>query len=250
MGWRGAHQAQIDQDVRLEAAQSDAPLIPPPESKSLGRQKPILCPFSQEHLPPLFCPPLPGRYAPDEFEEEHKGALAARYADISQEGKNVHRLLLESNKVLKVSKGAPTWRAYVEFINDIVIDGLARTVAYSLETLNSQLDPAQITKDELAPLLEVQLELEGSAVEYKPGLADADATASMVSLHSMVDSWIKGFFHVTKLIKRLDRSEGDFLKEVSESEQVRIAPHQPPYRTRRHQATLLLQTTTPDQPDP
>ena len=35
-------------------------------------------------------------YAPDEFEEEHKGALSARYADISQEGKNVHRLLLES----------------------------------------------------------------------------------------------------------------------------------------------------------
>ncbi|RPH15646.1 MAG: hypothetical protein CBC49_005055 [Alphaproteobacteria bacterium TMED89] len=158
-------------------------------------------------------------YAPDEFEEEHKSALSARYSDISQEGKNVHRLLLESNKVLKVSKGAPTWRSYVEFINDIVIDGLARTAAFSLETLNAQLDPAQIAKDEIAPLLEVQLELEGSNIEYRPGLSDTDATANMVSLHAMVDTWIKGFFHVTKLIKRLDRSEGDFLKEV------RAEPH-------------------------
>ena len=121
--------------------------------------------------------------------------------------------------MLKVSKGAPTWRSYVEFINDIVIDGLARTVAFSLETLNAQLDPAQIAKDEIAPLLEVQLELEGSNIEYRPGLSDTDATANMVSLHAMVDTWIKGFFHVTKLIKRLDRSEGDFLKEV------RAEPH-------------------------
>ena len=43
-------------------------------------------------------------YAPDEFEEEHKSALSARYADIAAEGKTVHKLLLESNKVLKVSK--------------------------------------------------------------------------------------------------------------------------------------------------
>ena len=164
-------------------------------------------------------------YAPEEFDEEHKQHLAARYADIGNEGKTVHKLLLESNKVLKVSKGAPTWRAYVEFINDIVIDGLARTVACSLETLNTQLDPAQIIKEELAPLLEVQLELEGSAIEYRPGLSDAETTAGVESAHSMVDGWIKGFFQVTKLVKRLDRAEGDFLKDVSELENVRLFVH-------------------------
>ena len=134
----------------------------------------------------------------------------------------MHKLLLESNKVLKVSKGAPTWRAYVEFINDIVIDGIARTVAFSLETLNASFDPAIIAKEEIAPLIEVQLELEGSAVEYRPALSDASAALSAVSLRAMVDAWVKGFFHVTKLIKRLDRAEGDFLKEVVESEAVRV----------------------------
>ena len=33
----------------------------------------------------------------------------------------MHNLLLESNKVLRQSKGAPAWRAYVEFINNILI---------------------------------------------------------------------------------------------------------------------------------
>ena len=164
-------------------------------------------------------------YSPEEFEEDHQQHLNARCADITNEGKTVHKLLLESNKVLKVSKGAPTWRSYVEFINDIVIDGLARTVAFSLETLNTQLDPAQIVKEELAPLLEVQLELEASAVEYKPSLSDAEATGSTESLHSMVDGWIKGFFGICKLVKRLDRAEGDFLKDVSELENVRYFVH-------------------------
>ena len=165
-------------------------------------------------------------YNPDEFEEEHKAHLAARYAEISAEGKEVHKMLLKSNQVLKVSKGAPTWRAYVEFINDIVVDGLARSVAYSLESLNAQLDPAQISKDETAPFVEVQLELEGSAVEYKPALSDATSGSAVRSLHAMVDEWCKGFFHVCKLVKRLDRAEGDFLKEVVETEQVRFYVHQ------------------------
>jgi len=97
-------------------------------------------------------------YLPDEFEEEHKASLNARYAEITAEGKTLHKLLLESNRVLKVSKGAPPWRAYVEFINDIAIDGLARAVAFSLETLNAQLDPAALARDEAAPFVEVQLE--------------------------------------------------------------------------------------------
>ena len=35
----------------------------------------------------------------------------------------------------------------------------------------------------------------------------------------------QGFFHVCKLVKRLDRSEGDFLKEVAENEAVRFYVH-------------------------
>ena len=41
----------------------------------------------------------------------------------------------------------------------------------------------------------------------------------------MVDGWVKGFFHVCRLVKRLDRAEGDFLKDVAESEAVRMYVH-------------------------
>ena len=46
-------------------------------------------------------------YLPDEFDEEHKANLAARYAEISTEGKQIQQLLLQSNRVLKVKRAEP-----------------------------------------------------------------------------------------------------------------------------------------------
>ena len=46
--------------------------------------------------------------------EQHTSLTTLSIADcgITDGGKEIHRLLLESNKVLKVSKGAPAWRSY------------------------------------------------------------------------------------------------------------------------------------------
>ena len=165
-------------------------------------------------------------YLPEEFEEDNAKYLAVRYQEIESGGKEIAKLLLASNRVLKVSKGAPIWKAYVEFINDIVIDGLARTVANSLKYLNEQLDPAEIAKNETVPLIEILLELDPPEVQYVPQLTDGGAAAGgTLSLKATVDKWVAGFFHACKLVKRLDRSDGDFLKEVIEHEMVRFYVH-------------------------
>ena len=51
--------------------------------------------------------------------------LEARQKDVTDTGKDVHSYLKASNEVLKVSKGAPAWRAYVEYINGILVNGIA-----------------------------------------------------------------------------------------------------------------------------
>ena len=40
---------------------------------------------------------------------------------------------MASNKVLKVAKAAPQWKAYVEYVNNIVIEGIADTIINSLQ---------------------------------------------------------------------------------------------------------------------
>ena len=62
------------------------------------------------------------------------------------------------------------------------------------------------------------------AKQHEPSLT-ATASGSVQSLHSMVDGWIKGFFHICKLMKRLDRAAADFLTDVSELETMRLFVH-------------------------
>jgi hypothetical protein len=66
------------------------------------------------------------------YMEEHMRYLEVRQKDITDGAKDIHALLKESNECLKVSKGAPAWRAYVEFMNNHLIDGTANTVVASL----------------------------------------------------------------------------------------------------------------------
>lgn len=47
-------------------------------------------------------------------------------------------MLKENNKVLKCSNASPDWRGYVDFVNNVVVDGLSRVICASLEHLLDQ----------------------------------------------------------------------------------------------------------------
>jgi dynein heavy chain len=159
------------------------------------------------------------------YMEEHAKTLEARQKDITDGAKEVHNYLKASNEVLKVSKGAPAWRAYVEFINGILVDGIADTVVASLGNLLGQIDPKQIEEGGKSPFFDVKLDLNPAgkgddAVFFKPPLAGDDPENPSVMFY--VHTIMSDFYNIIKLIKRLDRTEGDFLKEMEENEAVRF----------------------------
>ena len=47
-------------------------------------------------------------------------------------------MLKENNKVLKCSNASPDWRGYVDFVNDVLVDGMSRVICASLEHLLEQ----------------------------------------------------------------------------------------------------------------
>ena len=89
----------------------------------------------------------------DEFEREHKNMIKERYSDIKEGGKTIHTMVKETNKVLRVSNASQDWRAYVDFMNNIVVDGLTKIVRNSLDYLLDQIDPAVIARDDKMPIL-------------------------------------------------------------------------------------------------
>eukprot|EP00913_Durusdinium_trenchii_P034785 g32539.t1 len=50
-------------------------------------------------------------------------------------GKEIHRFVKDSSESLKISKTAPTWKAYVDFVNNVVIEGFVSAIAVSLQCL-------------------------------------------------------------------------------------------------------------------
>jgi len=161
------------------------------------------------------------------YMEEHAKFLELRQKDITDGAKDIHALLKASNEVLKVSKGAPAWRAYVEYMNNILITGIADTVGASLAYLLAQIDPKAIAEHGKSPFFDVKLDLNASgkgdeAVFFSPPLDGPPGTDSVTSY---MQSIISDFYNVVKLIKRLDRAEGDFLKEMEENETVRFHVH-------------------------
>jgi dynein heavy chain len=148
---------------------------------------------------------------PAEFQQAHRQLLHAGFKSIRDKGNSIHKMLRESNKVLKVSQGLPDWKAYVDFVNNVVVGGLVRIAVQALEHCIEQVDPVVIAKKERQPVLEIKLSLVGSQVVYKPQLGVATRGDG---LRNIVNKWIDDFMQPGMLVRRLDTSNGSYVKEL------------------------------------
>ena len=53
----------------------------------------------------------------------------SKVAVVKEAGAEIHKLMKETSKKLKISQGLPDWKSYVEFVNNVVVDGLIQAVA-------------------------------------------------------------------------------------------------------------------------
>jgi len=158
-------------------------------------------------------------YGVEELQMQHEEVVQDRCDRISEAGDNIHEILASSNKSVKVSKGAQPWKIYVEYVNNIVIDGFALTVINSLKFLRNQVDPVFIKRGDIQPLVEVKLKLETLPdVEFEPCL---DGLSGRDSLRDSLYGFMRDFYSVGRCMKRLDTKDGDYVKELEESLEIR-----------------------------
>jgi dynein heavy chain, axonemal len=160
----------------------------------------------------------------DDFILLQKKVRQARIAVIKESGNEVHKLLKESNKRLKVSQGSPDWRAYTDFINDIVVAGLVESVLVSLKTMGNQFNPKFLENLSLASLLEIHCDLVNKEITFIPEVgfvADIEDRKS-TGVKNLAISWINGMLGVCGAFKRVDTGEGTYLRELSDHPAVQI----------------------------
>lgn len=113
-------------------------------------------------------------YTFEELNEAFAALIQQRHSEIRDAGKEIGKLLSSSNRVLKINKGIPSWKKYVDYFSNIVIDGFSKAIIATINYLLKQIDPEQLAKVETtAPLLEIQLELVAPDIVWKPELAES-----------------------------------------------------------------------------
>eukprot|EP00931_Biecheleriopsis_adriatica_P036383 TRINITY_DN2095_c0_g1_i5.p1 TRINITY_DN2095_c0_g1~~TRINITY_DN2095_c0_g1_i5.p1 ORF type:complete len:4649 (-),score=1173.32 TRINITY_DN2095_c0_g1_i5:61-14007(-) len=150
----------------------------------------------------------------DEFDLKHKERVGMRMMMQTDGGKEIHKFVKDSSEALKVSKVATNWKAYVDFVNNIVIEGFVSSIAVSLQNLCEILDPLIIAKHEMLPLFDVKIELAGTSILFDPPFASAKPGDP--SLRATIDGWLKDFFATVTCMQRLDTGNGDYLNEIRE----------------------------------
>ena len=116
--------------------------------QNLVRCQEILDDWNAEPLLMRHSKPVSVAEALDVF----KSHLQSRYSVITTGGKEIHVLLKKTNKALKVSKGAVDWKAYVDFINNIAVEGICDVVNISLKSLHAEIDKEIVEKEDKSVL--------------------------------------------------------------------------------------------------
>ena len=163
----------------------------------------------------------------DDFALQKK-VRAARLGVVKDRGQEIHRLLKDTNKKLKVSQGLPDWKAYVDFVNNIVVYGLVGAMAFSLNAMSLQLNEHHLVANSLPPLLEIQLDLIDKKIVFLPEVGlienvDPSNRSKHTGIMNITAMLVNAMLGLSSCFKRLDTAEGSYAAELTEAPEVRAA---------------------------
>uniref|UniRef100_F7AU91 AAA+ ATPase domain-containing protein n=1 Tax=Ciona intestinalis TaxID=7719 RepID=F7AU91_CIOIN len=127
--------------------------------------------------------------------DDREDRLAKRYAIIQECANQVHALLQENQGLFKASADSEVWKAYVNYVDDMVVDGCFNAIECSMKFLLQQTDNRQ----GLPPLFQAQLELHAPDMVFKPSLDYGMGEG----FYELVEDLLNDIYNMSSLIKRL-----------------------------------------------
>ncbi|NXC27886.1 DYH9 protein, partial [Campylorhamphus procurvoides] len=132
--------------------------------------------------------------------EDCQDCLERRYTLVREAGQRIHSLLKENQSLLLADPASDSWKAYVDYVDEIVLDGFFTAIECSLKYLLENTDP----KAGLAPLFELQLDLVIPDLVFHPSLDPGTHDGFC----DMVESLLNGIYHISSLVPRLATHSG------------------------------------------
>jgi len=149
-------------------------------------------------------------------QENFENLLADRLDLFLERCDEVHAVVQASNKTVRMNKAAPTWKDYVSYLNNIVMDKHVEIVGNSLNKLSELIDSDFIKQHDMMPLIQISLELEmdrnsGGKVMFSPDLNNKNGR---LNVRDFVVQWMCEFHKFPNGMKRLCTGNGDYSIEI------------------------------------
>uniref|UniRef100_A0A7N8YQ50 Dynein, axonemal, heavy chain 9 n=1 Tax=Mastacembelus armatus TaxID=205130 RepID=A0A7N8YQ50_9TELE len=129
--------------------------------------------------------------------EDRAERLDRFYSLIRSSGEKIHFLLKNNLGLFRADPSSEEWKAYVEYIDDMIIDGFFNSIESSLRFFLDNTDQ----RAGLAPLFETQLDLRVPDIVFTPSLEFGAGD----SLFELVESLINDVFRMSSLVPRLSQ---------------------------------------------
>ncbi|XP_059180294.1 dynein axonemal heavy chain 9-like [Centropristis striata] len=127
--------------------------------------------------------------------EDRSERIDRFYTLIRSSGEKIHFLLKSNLELFRAEQTSEEWNAYVEYVDNMIIDGFFNSIECSLRFFLDNTDQRAAA----APLFEAQLDLKVPDMVFDPPL-DFGAGDS---LYELVESLINDVFRVSSLVPRL-----------------------------------------------
>jgi dynein heavy chain len=99
---------------------------------------------------------------PDELMSTHTAAVENRFEEVSNQGKEITKLLRDTESNIKPDKSSHEWRAYVDYVNGLVIAGITAGINASLLDLLKNIN---INQSGMAqPIFDLKVNLQNRSV--------------------------------------------------------------------------------------
>ncbi|XP_037134453.1 dynein heavy chain 9, axonemal [Syngnathus acus] len=119
------------------------------------------------------------------------------YSVIRSTGDKIHFLTNRNLELFRSDPSSEDWKAYVDYIDDMVIDGFYHCIECSLKFFLENTDE----RDNIVPLFEAQLDLKVPHMVFIPSLEYGERA----NFHDLVESLINDVFRVSSLVPRLSQ---------------------------------------------
>ena len=83
--------------------------------------------------------------------------MHTRYSQVRADGERILALVEENRELFRAERDSDVWRKYIEYIDDIVLDGFFNCIQCSLQYL---LDNTDKRSHDMPPLIQAKLELQ------------------------------------------------------------------------------------------